>query len=216
MTFVDSPQHYPAESALPSRLSADLELLRLESAGKPLTIEELQEALKGRGVAMLLLLLALPFCFLPVPGISMPFGVAVLFIGIRVALGRKPWLPRAIRRRSIPHTRLKAILSGGLRFARILEKVVKPRLQFLHRWPGAMNLIGLGIASGGLILLLPIPIPFCNVAPAWGIVLLSAGMMERDGVLVLLGHLMTLLSWALIALVWFFGVEGLAHLRAMF
>lgn len=197
---------------LPSRLSADLEALRVASAGKPLTVEELQSALKGRGVAMLLLLLSLPFCFIPVPGLSTPFGIAVLLMGIRIAFGQKPWLPKLIRQRSISPSRLVKVLTGGIRFARIMEKIVKPRMQFLHRWPGAMNLIGVGIASGGLLLLLPLPIPFSNFAPAWAVVLLSAGMMERDGVLVLLGHLVTLLSWGFIVLASLFGAEGIQKL----
>jgi hypothetical protein len=196
-----------------SRLSGDLEALLAESVGNPLTVEELQNALKGRGVAMLLLLLALPFCFIPVPGLSTPFGVAVLLMGIRIALGQTPWLPEFIRRKVISPARLTKVLSGGIRFARIMEKLAKPRLQFLHRWPGAMNLIGLGIASGGLLLLLPLPIPFSNMAPAWAIVLLSAGMMERDGVLVLLGHLLTLLSWGFIVLAWLYGTAGISKLR---
>jgi hypothetical protein len=200
----------------PTRLSADLEALRVESAGKPLTVEELQSALKGRGVAMLLLLLSLPFCFIPVPGLSTPFGIAVLLTGIRIAFARKPWLPKFIRQRSISPSRLVKVLTGGIRFARIMEKIVKPRMQFLHRWPGAMNLIGVGIASGGLLLLLPLPIPFSNMVPAWAVVFLTAGMMERDGVLVLLGHLLTLVSWGAIVLVSLFGGQGIQQLFNMF
>jgi hypothetical protein len=52
--------------------------------------------------------------------------------------------------------------------------------------------------------------------PAWAVVLLSAGMMERNGVLVLLGHMMTLLSWSFIVLAWLFGAEGIHKLRDMF
>jgi hypothetical protein len=206
----------PSAEVLPSHLSADLEALRSELAGRSLTVEELQSALKGRGVAMLLLLLSLPFCFIPVPGLSTPFGIAVLLMGIRIAFGQKPWLPKLIRQRSISPSRLVKVLTGGIRFARILEKLVKPRMQFLHRWPGAMNLIGLGIASGGLLLFLPLPIPFSHMVPAWAVVLLSAGMMERDGVLVLLGHLMTLLSWGVIVLAWLFGVEGIQKVINIF
>jgi hypothetical protein len=206
----------PSAEVLPSRLSADLEAVRSESAGKPLTVEELQSALKGRGVAMLLLLLSLPFCFIPVPGLSTPFGIAVLLMGIRIAFGQKPWLPKLIRQRSISPSRLVKVLTGGIRFARIMEKIVKPRMQFLHRWPGALNLIGVGIASGGLLLLLPLPIPFSNMGPAWAVVFLTAGMMERDGVLVLLGHLMTLLYWALIILAWLFGAKGIQKVFNIF
>ena len=124
---------------LPPPLSSDLAALRLSSAGRSMTVDELQAALKGRGVAMLLLLLALPFCLVPVPGLSTPFGLAVL---------QKPWLPKFIRQRRISAARLVKVLTGGIRFAKLMEKVVKPRMHFLHSWPGAMNLIGLGIAAG--------------------------------------------------------------------
>lgn len=181
-----------------------------------MTVDELQAALKGRGVAMLLLLLTLPFCVISVPGLSTPFGLAVLLIGIRITVRQKPWLPKFIRQRSISAPRLAQLLTGGLRFATLMEKVAKPRMHFLHTWPGAMSLIGLGIAAGGLLLLLPLPIPFSNIVPAWAVVLLTAGMMERDGLLVLLGHTMTLVSWTVIILAWFLGAEGIQKLFRMF
>lgn len=209
----ESPDENPAPSEpVPSRLSSDLAELTLRSKGKSLTVGELQTELRGRGVAMLLLLLALPFCFLPVPGLSTPFGIAVLLIGTRLAFGQKPWLPEFIRNRRISEPRLVKVLAGGMRFARILEKVVRPRMHFLHHWPGMINLIGVGIVSGGLLLLLPLPIPFSNTIPAWAVVLLSAGMMERDGLLVLLGHLMTLVSWTFIILAWTLGAKGFESL----
>ena len=73
---------------LPPPLSSDLAALRLSSAGRSMTVDELQAALKGRGVPMLLLMLALPFCLVPVPGLSTPFGLAVLLIGIRLRFDR--------------------------------------------------------------------------------------------------------------------------------
>jgi hypothetical protein len=40
-----------------------------------------------------------------------------------------------------------------------------------------------------LVLLLPLPIPFTNSFPAWAILLLAAGLLERDGVFILAGYL---------------------------
>ena len=68
-------------SASQSRLSTDLELLQARIKGKSLTLVELKQSLKGRGSAMLLILLALPFCFIAVPGLSTPFGIAICLIG---------------------------------------------------------------------------------------------------------------------------------------
>lgn len=197
-------------------LSADLTALRLRAAGKSLTVDELTQELKGRGFAMLPLMLALPFCVIPVPGLSTPFGIAVFFIGIRIAVGKEPWLPAFVRRKKISSARLAKVLDGGIWFARAMERFVKPRMPFVQRWPGMMNLIGLSIASGGLLLLLPLPIPFTNTIPAWAVVFLAAGLMQRDGLLVVLGHLLTLASWAFIGLCWALGVEGFDKLLEFF
>jgi hypothetical protein len=40
-----------------------------------------------------------------------------------------------------------------------------------------------------LLLLLPLPIPFTNVLPALPIVLITLGMMERDGAFIAAGYL---------------------------
>jgi hypothetical protein len=51
------------ESTSKSQLSADLEMLHAQVKGKSLTLAELKQTLKGRGSAMLLILLALPLDF---------------------------------------------------------------------------------------------------------------------------------------------------------
>jgi hypothetical protein len=75
------------------RLSTDRETLHARLKDKALTLAELKQALKGRGSAILLILLALPFCFVAIPGLSMPFGIAIGLIGACLAIGREPWLP---------------------------------------------------------------------------------------------------------------------------
>ena len=65
------------ESASQTRLSTDLEMLHARVRGKSLTLDELKQLLNGRGSAMLLILLALPFCFIAIPGLSTPFGIAI-------------------------------------------------------------------------------------------------------------------------------------------
>ena len=204
------------ESAPKSQLSTDLEILRAGVKGKSLTFAELKQALKGRGSAMLLVLLALPFCFFPIPGLSMPFGIAICLIGVCLVIGREPWLPRFIMRRRLSPTRLTQLLTGAVKMARQLEKFVRPRLAFLHAGPGMLRLIGLGIVIAGLGLMLPLPIPFSNHLPAWAVVLLAVGMMEKDGLCVLLGHLTAIVAWVFIALTSVFAVRGFQELLDFF
>ncbi len=163
-----------------------------------MTLGELETILQGRGFGMFLLLLALPFTFpIAIPGLSVPFGIVIMLIGLRIAMGRKPSLPGFILARKVPQAVLEKTINIGLKLATKLEKIVKPRMHFLQRWPGMINLIGLGIASGGLLLSLPLPplIPFSNTIPALAVLFLTAGLIERDGLLVLIGHCVNVAAW---------------------
>lgn len=205
----------PEFPATPPRLSADLRDLLRAAAGRAMTLGELEQTLKGRGFGLFLLLLALPFTFpIAIPGLSIPFGLVIMLIGLRLAAGRKPWLPEFILRREIKYTLLEKIVGIGLKLSTKLEKVVKPRMHFLQRWPGMLNLIGLGIASGGLLLSLPLPplIPFSNTIPAFAVLFLTAGMIERDGLLVLIGHLVNFAAWIYFAVMFVAAGKGIAQL----
>jgi hypothetical protein len=191
-----------------SHLSTDLETLHARVKGKPITLAELKHALQSRGSAMLLILLALPFCFVAIPGLSMPFGIAISLIGACLAIGREPWLPRFIMNRRLSTARSDQLLIGAIKIARRLEKFVRPRLRFLHAGPGMSRLIGFGIVIAGVGLMLPLPIPFSNSIPAWAVVLLAVGMMEKDGLCVLLGHLTAMGTWVFIGLTSAFAVGG--------
>ncbi len=166
-----------------------------------MTLAELEGILQGRGFALFILVLSAPF-MVPTPGLSVPFGIAIAMLGMRIALGRKPSLPGFILRTRISYKVLQRIMSPLIRVVERFEKGVKPRMQYLQRHPWAINLIGVGIVSGGLILALPLPIPFSNSLPALSIMLLAAGMMERDGLLVLWGYVAGVLSWVYLGFWW--------------
>jgi hypothetical protein len=199
-----------------SRLSADLDALRARIRGQSLTLGELHRALHARGPALLLIPLALPFCVIAVPGLSMPFGLAIGFIGACLALGREPRLPRFLRQRRVPPERLEPLLAGAARMARRLEGPIRPRLAFLHAGAGMTRLAGVSVALAGLALMLPLPIPFSNALPAWAVVLLAMGLMEQDGLFVLLGHITGLAGWLFISLTSALSFKGLDKLLETF
>ena len=112
--------------------------------------------------------------------------------------------------------RLAQLLTGAIKVARKLEKFVRPRLSFLHAGSSMLRLIGLGIVIAGLGLMLPLPIPFSNNIPAWAVVLLAIGMMERDGLCVLVGHLTAIVAWVYIGLTSVLAVGGFQRLLDFF
>jgi hypothetical protein len=191
------------------RLSEDFREILREAAGRDVTMGELEHRLQGRGFALFILLLSVPFCFpIAIPWLSIPFGVVIMLLGIRISLGRKPQLPDFILNKVIKHRTLDKIVGLGLKFCLKMEKIAKPRMHFLRRHPGAVKLIGVGLASGGVQLLLPLPplIPLSNTIPAVSVMLLTAGLIERDGVFVLAGYFVNIAAWVYFSLM--FAVAG--------
>lgn len=190
----------------PTRLSDDLRCILDHARGKPITLQKIIEALHGRGLDILILILALPFCIpIPLLGLSTPFGLALMFLGLRISLRKRPWLPRRLLQREIPYPTLTKIIQAALTVTTRLEKVLRPRFKFFKRWETFSALSGLIITSSAFLLMLPLPIPLTNTLPAISIVLTATGMIEEDGAVIVAGYLMAVISWLYIVSLWLMG-----------
>ena len=177
-----SPQ--PARPAF----SAELHALADEFACHPVKLGELLSRTQGRGMHLLLIIAALPFVTpIPLPGLSIPFGLVVLIAGTRMALGKRPWLPHKLLSCELPPRFLGRLLGISSRVVKWLEYFLRPRLGLLNDHAGCQRLTGIFIAICGLLLIVPLPVPFSNGLPAFTVVLLAAGALERDGLAFLIG-----------------------------
>jgi len=180
----------PVPQQKPPRLSEELLALRDRFQGRKVHLRSVIRILRGRAYTLLLILLALPFVTpIPLPGLSTLFGLVIALIALRLVLGQKPWLPRRLQRREIPPDFFEKVVSFSLRFVRLMESFLRPRWVRLFTTPGILRLHGILILISALVLLLPLPIPFTNAFPAWAIILTAAGLLERDGLFVVLGYL---------------------------
>ena len=60
---------------------------------------------------------------------------------------------------------------------------------------------GVLIVFLGVFLALPLPIPLTNFAPGWSIFLISVGLLEKDGLIVAVGYLTSLVAVAYLVFV---------------
>jgi hypothetical protein len=195
------------------KLSAELTDLRIRVAQRPVTIRELLYVLRGRAYMLLVILLTLPFLQpIPLPGLSTPLGLAICLIGLRLALGQRPWLPKSIQRKVLPAGFVPRVLDLATKIISWLERVLRPRWLVLTHHALIRQLHALVMFAGATILLLPLPIPFSNNLPAWSILLLACGQLERDGRAIVLGHLMFAVS---IVYLWVFGEAAAQALEAL-
>lgn len=179
----------------PRKLSVELAELRDKSAERAITLREVIYTLHGRAYLLLVLLLALPFITpIPLPGLSTPFGLAIAAIALRLSLGQRPWLPMKLQRKVLPAGFFGRVFALAEKVLRLFEKFLRPRLTALTDTPLLAQLHALLILIAAVGLLLPLPIPFTNSFPAWTILLLAAGLLERDGVFILAGYVIFVAS----------------------
>lgn len=192
----------PAAEAPPPdhRLAAALEQLLVTADGGPITFQRMLDVLGERAHALLLLVLACPFIVIPIPGFSTLPGLLMFLLGIGVMFGLRPWLPGFVARRQISNALLTKLVRGTGRVMAKVQRLFRPRLSVMFN-PVMHLLAGFSLAALAFALALPIPIPWNNGPPAIGILLLALGLLERDGLMVLLGIVYNLILWAVLIVV---------------
>ena len=184
-------------------MSAGLRSLIFERKGC-VTLGALVDGAGLGGTALLLFLFAVASL---VPGVAPAFGAAICVLSLPLLTGAQALpLPGLLRRQRVSRVRLARLLDWGLPRLERLEGRLRPRLRWLTH--GAMlGLAGTACLIAGLLIVLPIP--FGNTAPALSVLLLALGISAADGLLVLAGFgafvlavafdaALVILSWDLI------------------
>jgi hypothetical protein len=182
-----------------------------------LTLQELLAKLGERGLWLACIVAVLPF-LLPIslPGSSIPFGGLVVLNGVALLTHRSPWLPLTLMRRRLPAGPLGRMLIKGARLFHKLERILRPRLFLLTHGATMARVNGGLLVLSGVLLAASLPLPFSNTLPAYGILFLAAGSLERDGAFVLAGYAMTLLTLAYFGMVAVLGRVGMQALWTYF
>lgn len=185
-------------------LSDVLDSLERSIHGDSITVREMLDELGQKSFAATIMISAL-LAASPasaIPGLTAVVGVTVATLVVQMLLGRRcMWLPGILSRRTIPAKRLCQALGWLRRPVGVAERVLRRRMTFLLHRPMLYLplLVMLGIA---------LFMPFMEVVPTSGsiagavVALLAAGMLMRDGALVLAG---TVLAAGVPVAVWFFG-----------
>ncbi len=166
------------------RLSQILDEIAADENRVRVSVADLLRMMSGRAIGALLLLFALPNILPAPPGTSAILGMPLVYLSAQMMLGRLPWLPAFIANRSMSREDFAATISRATPILARAEKLLKPRLSIFVR-NGAERVIGAVCLVLAIVLLLPIPLG--NMLPALAIGLIALGVLERDGVWVLIG-----------------------------
>ena len=160
------------------------------------SIGDLLVALGDRALGALLFIFAFPNILPMPPGTSAVLGAPLIFLAAQLALGRKPWLPAIITRRSMSREDFHALVLRVGPWLKRAERLLRPRASALALPP--MEYV-VGFVCLLLAAMLVLPIPLGNMLPALAISLMALGVLERDGLWVLAGFIVAAISTVVVS-----------------
>jgi len=145
-----------------------------------------------------------------IPGIAPVFGVALCLIALGMIVGHgRPWLPERMRgwqtdRRGLDKglRRLRPVLGW-------IERWLRPRGEAFLTDP-MLRIVGLAALVNAVLVVLPVP--FGNTAPAIATLVLALGLTMRDGYAVLAGMVLTGIALLIDAVLLWTGYQAVTAL----
>ncbi|MDT0581508.1 exopolysaccharide biosynthesis protein [Brumicola blandensis] len=157
--------------------------------GDDITINSLLLELQKRSFGGVFLLLAVVSI---IPAINTITGLMIVVVGIQMALQYPaPYIFSSLRKRTVQKETLEQAFKVISRVLEKTERHAKPRLTYIFK-PFLLSVLGIAIAA--LAIFITLPIPFTNFLPIVCITILSIGLLEKDGLWVLVGLGFTLLT----------------------
>lgn len=166
-------------------------------------IDQLDESAFGAG----LFLLALPCCIPFLYGVPQIVSLPMMALAAQMVMGKeRPWMPDKFAGRMIDRKGLSQTAKGGRKWLGWIEIFSKPRLTFITG-RRSERVVGLMLVFFCASILLPIPLT--NTVPAFAVALAAFGLINRDGLLVIIG---SILGSAWISLLLFAAIFGIGFL----
>jgi hypothetical protein len=157
------------------------------SATTRVQLGDLVASLGERAFGLLMLIFALPNAIGlgTIPGMSTVFGLPQVIFALQMIAGfEKPWLPRFLLEKSLTADDFRAIVAKSHPHLDRIERMLKPRMR-IFTTPLAERILGVFFLV--LASIVAMPIPLGNWPPAIAMAVIALGLVEQDGVLVLIG-----------------------------
>jgi hypothetical protein len=179
-----------------------------------LSIGAVVDALGAEGLGIALLVFSLP-ALVPAPGpVGATFGTLVALLAFQIMAGsERLWLPARWRSRKAPRETIRKTVMKALPWIGRIETVLKEGR--LAAFTGRQARIAFALPILLMAVIIWLPIPFGNFAPAIALVVLAMGFIAHDGLAVVAGLIAMLIAVALTAVLFVFGTEIVAWLWAL-
>lgn len=158
------------------------------------SIGRIKTSLHERGFGVLMAVFCLPL-ILPIPappGYTTLFSIPLFILSVQMIWGAEsPWLPNWITSKEVKTTTLRKLTGKALPLLKWVEKFLHPRLAFISTKMGERII---GLFAFIFCLSIALPIPMTNVPPAFGILVMSLGLLGKDGLVIIVGKIIGIIG----------------------
>jgi hypothetical protein len=177
-------------------------------------VRDLVEAMESVGFGLAMMIFAFGVIIPmppPVPGIiSIPL---VIFSLQMIAGYTSPKLPKKFSDMSVKRSILAMLVQKSAPYIRKVERFLRPRWTFMINQT-AERIIGVFTLLFSVFVLLPLPLS--NFIPGLGVLIISFGLLGKDGLVIIMGMVVGIMGIAISITAVLLGVEALQYLKHFF
>ena len=189
----EPPSSSSVEAGVASKRLARLKAHAAEAGS--VSLDELTSAMGRSSIAFAILILSLP-ALTPIPGpFGMVFGTCLAIVAIQIIAGfRRIWLPQILGRRQVSSGVIDVMVRYTAPLVARVETLLRKNRMRHFAGPRAQAFLGVPVLL--LAIAVALPIPFGNFLPVAALVMIALGLMERDGLVAILGVAMGMIALA--------------------
>lgn len=198
----------PQKSTSAQSTSAILEMLMERYPTGNVSLRQMLDLFEEKAFYLLLLIFCIPLMlpFSP-PGFTLVVALPIIYLSAQMVYGLKsPWLPEKLAKREMNAENLNGMIRRTIPWLKRAEKFFKPRLTFLSSRTAERLLAVVCLLAA---LCIPIPLPVFNTIASGAIFLIALGLMERDGLVIILGLGAAFGTFLLVFIAIFLGREAI-------
>ena len=181
-----------------------------KSSSDLIPIGDLVDAMQAIGFGLVMMVIAF-FVIIPMPppGPSVIAAPLILF-SLQMIVGyTAPKLPKRFGKRTIKRSTVAMLVKKSAPYIRKVEHILRPRLGFVTT-PIGERVVGVFIFIFSAFIFFPMPLS--NFIPGLGILIISFGLLGKDGLVVICGIIIGLMGIAISVTAVLLGVDIISRI----
>lgn len=181
------------------------------SSADRIPIRDLIEAMQEIGFGLAIMIFAFGIIIPLPPPFPSIIALPLIVFSLQMIAGHKsPKLPKRFSKLSVKRSTLAMLVQKSSPYIRKVEIILKPRLAFMISQK-AERIIGIFIFILASFIVLPMPLS--NFIPGLGILIISFGLLGKDGLVVICGMLIGIAGVVISITAIILGVEILYYIK---